>query len=394
MKRNWAAGGVIVLSLAMWATVLFLESRFNGLNRPFGNYTMLVTSWDDYKRRFIDEKGRTIDYSHGEITTSEGQSYSMLRALFVDDKETFDKTWRWTKIYLRRKQDQLFGWRWGLRRDGMMGFLEDGGENSAADADSDIALALILASRRWSNKGYREEAVAILNDMWELEVIEAGGKKYLAAGNWAKQDGWATINPSYFSPYAWRIFAQVDQEHDWMSLIEPAYELLHRTSEDRLDKTKAAGLPPNWVEISLVGGNIRPSSQNGQNSDYSYDAIRVPFRIALDYKWNKSKEAKEYLENNFEQLERDFGEKGILASSYLHDGSRAENGENPSMYATALGYFLVKDKGAAEKIFEDKVVRMYSPDTNGFRVDAPYYEQNWLWFGAALYLGFLDDFAT
>ena len=137
-----------------------------------------------------------VDPSQDNITTSEGQSYALLRAVWIDDKPTFDTVWKWTKTTLQRPHDHLFGWKWGQRPDKSYGFIQNGGDNSATDADSDIALALILASRRWNDASYQRDAMPLLKDLWDVETDVAAGKRYLIAGNWAQNQQELIINPT------------------------------------------------------------------------------------------------------------------------------------------------------------------------------------------------------
>ncbi len=58
---------------------------------------LLTAAWIGYKHRFIQPDGRVIDFQRDQVTTSEGQSYAMLRAVWMDDRPTFDLTWRWTQ---------------------------------------------------------------------------------------------------------------------------------------------------------------------------------------------------------------------------------------------------------------------------------------------------------
>src|SRR5450759_5509645 len=56
---------------------------------------LLAAAWSGYKDRFIQPDGRVIDFQRDQMTTSEGQSYAMLRAVWMNDRPTFDLTWRW-----------------------------------------------------------------------------------------------------------------------------------------------------------------------------------------------------------------------------------------------------------------------------------------------------------
>src|SRR5262245_50931417 len=56
---------------------------------------ILKESWDAYIAKFIQQDGRVIDHKASGITTSEGQAYAMLRAVWVGDRTSFDKTFQW-----------------------------------------------------------------------------------------------------------------------------------------------------------------------------------------------------------------------------------------------------------------------------------------------------------
>ena len=384
---------LITASIISLAYVLYMNSGYNQIRRTFSPYALLHSSWEKYKERFISENGRVMDLNSNKITTSEGQSYAMLRAVWMDDKPTFDQVWKFTRLNLKREGDNLFGWKWGPKSDGSYGFIASGDENSASDADSDIALALILAEKRWGTRdNYIQQAKPILKDLWRLNTTEVHGKRYLIPGVWARSGNEVVLNPSYFSPYAWRIFAQVDRESDWNSLVGPSYEVLSKMSQENLDKTKSVGLPPDWIALNSETGELKKPTNDKLSSDYSYDAMRIPWRIALDYIWNKDQQAADYL-STFGFLGKEYLEHGKIDGSYTHDGISLKP-ENPAMYATSLGYFFVKDKTMAKKIYEDKILRTYSNDSNSFDDSLSYYDQNWLWFDLALYNNSILSFSN
>ena len=380
--------GLILLSVgAMLLTISVVAYFvFQSQSRVFSPYTLLLSSWDKYKQKYVQQDGRVIDFSQNNITTSEGQSYAMLRAVWIDDRETFDKVWNWTKDNLKRPNDWLFGWRWGEREDSSFGLLPEGGENSASDADQDIALALILAHKRWSNNAYIENLNEILTDTWDINTVEVQGKRYLIAGNWAQSQTELILNPSYFSPYSWRIFSLYDKDHDWKSLIEPAYELLSRASESGLQHEVSANIPPNWVTLNRATGELFAPHNTELTTHYSYDAVRVPWRIALDYYWNQEPLAKSYLEATFSKFVQIYEQDNRLMSGYSHDGVPLTDYENSTMYATLLPALSVIAPETATRIYNEKILELYSSDQDSFLDFIPYYEQNWLWFGSALYL--------
>src|SRR3989338_4521076 len=92
----------LMTSLIILTYVFYANSKYPNLTRPFSPYTILSSSWEKYKNKFINFDGRIIDYSIGDVTTSEGQSYALLRSVWIDDKENFDLVWKWTKENLKR----------------------------------------------------------------------------------------------------------------------------------------------------------------------------------------------------------------------------------------------------------------------------------------------------
>jgi len=383
----------ILVSVFIITYVLYVNSQYKGTTREFSGYTLLNSSWQLYAKKFINNDGRVIDYSQNNITTSEGQSYALLRAVWIDDKPTFDRVWKWTKENMKRPHDNLFGWRWGQRSDKTYGFMPDGGDNSATDADEDITLALIFASYRWGDTSYLDSAKKILPDLWKIDTADAYGKRYVIAGNWAQNDRELVINPSYFAPYAWKIFAQVDTKDNWNSLVDPAYTLLTDAGDVPLDKEKNVGLPPDWLVIDRHTGAFKPPVNMGSfTTNYSFDAMRIPWRVALDASWNNDTQAKAYLNKVCTPLEQHYQNDHKLVNTYLHDGTKGNDEESAAMYATALGCFISTNPTTAQDIYQNKIVKLYANDTNTFRSNITYYDQNWLWFGAAMYNKFLIPF--
>jgi cellulose synthase (UDP-forming) len=182
----------------------------------------LSALWSLYRYTHV-QGGRVVALDEGGITTSEGQAYAMLRAVWANDRPAFEEVWRWTRQNLQVRGDRLLAWRWKDR------VLD---RNAATDADQDAALALVLASRRFGEKRFLEDARALLSDIWEREVITAGGRPLATAGNWAPAEKFPTIHVAYLAPYAYEVFAQVDPSHPWKELVRSSYEVLRFLFED------------------------------------------------------------------------------------------------------------------------------------------------------------------
>ena len=173
----------------------------------------LTASWQSYCRHFINRDGRVIIPEEGGGTISEAQAYALLRAVWANDEPVFNRVYSFTYAKLSRARthgDSLLAWRWGRLPDGSWGVLD---ANSATDGDLDYALALVLAHRLgWrappNLPDYREEARRVQADILAKEVVALpGGDVLLTPGNWHELKPPYLVNPSYFSPAAYRLFA-------------------------------------------------------------------------------------------------------------------------------------------------------------------------------------------
>ncbi len=385
----------ILAALALLLTVAYHNSNKSRTPLVFSSRDMLVSTWAKYKENYIESSGRTVDHQHDDVTTSEGQSYTMLRAVWIDDQAMFDLAWKWTQKFMKQPNSNLFSWLYGKRPDGTYGIRSDiNGQNSASDADCDIALALLFAYGRWQDKAYLDAARVIISDIWEKEVVTIQGKPYLAADDLEKNINTSTIvvNPSYISPATFKIFADVDRAHAWNKLADSSYQLLTTTMQGRLDKPQSAHLPPDWILIDKNTGAIISGKENNLSTNYGFDAMRVPWRLALDWQWNQDSRAKNILANmSFLKNQWKSGHK--LYAIYSHDGQANVNYESPAVYGASMGYFLVEDAEDANAIYNTKLSALYNPDENTWKERLGYYDDNWVWFGLAMYHDFLPNLA-
>ncbi len=348
--------------------------------------SVLHESWAGYKQGFVGADGRVSDPTRGGVTTSEGQSYALLRAVWMDDRASFDTVWRWTAAHLQVRGDGLFASLWGG------GGVQD--HNSATDADSDIALALLFAARRFGSPSYRTAALEVLRGMWQHDVSAVGGMNVVSAGNWAstQQSPGPVVNPSYFAPYAYRVFARADGTHPWLSLVDSSYTLLDRCTAATLDGKASAGLPPNWCAISRTTGQIVSFAQIAGADNYGYDAFRVMWRVAVDALWNNEPRAHEYLgRHDFLRTRWRAGQR--LDPVYGHDGTVVSSYDDPTVYGGDIGNFLVADPTTAAQLTQHLLASFTSTAPAHFGDATNYFEQNWVWFGLALAGGALPDLA-
>jgi len=335
---------------------------------------LLQTMWGDYVARFITA-GRVSDPQRDGETTSEGQAYAMLRAVYMNDRATFDDVWRWTQEHLQvRSDDALLAWRWSPANGGAV--LD---ESPAADAEEDAALALLFASRQWSDERYRLDAQTLMDSIWSGLTQEVAGHRLLIASDWAAGDP-AVVNPSYLAPYAYRVFAEADPTHQWDELIESSYALFAEIA-DSATTGGVAGLVPNWIVVDAKTG--QPGRATGlvrSPDEFSFDASRVPFRLALDWMWFGEPRALAALEE-MHLAATELGESGRLVAAYDLEGRPIADYESSTMYAGVIPLLLLENREVATRVLTEKVIGPAL--ANDGQDHSSYYAQNWAWFATA-----------
>jgi endo-1,4-beta-D-glucanase Y len=228
----------------------------------------MAMGWAAYKTALIVADGsdgsmRVIRPEDGNDTVSEGISYGMLFAVYMNDKATFDALWKYEQKHLNTHG--LMHWR-------ISALGTTTGNNSATDADEDIAFALVMADKQWG--GYTTTATNMLNTvaMWDFgtDGTIKGGDFYVA------------VNPSYIAPAFYRVFAtyvsDATQRARWTTILDKNYEIL------AMVQNTTNGLVPDW------------SAGPATNTSYGYDATRTPYRVALDACWSNDPRAKAFSE--------------------------------------------------------------------------------------------------
>lgn len=385
---RFSIGGLILIALAGLSYAgynAYTNNPRRSVPLVYSENTMLLELWNNYKDNNIEDgTNRTLDKEQKNITTSEGQSYTMLRSVWVDDQETFDKSWKWTKDNLQR-DDSLMSWKFGVLPDGKYGIQDTvGGKNTATDGDSDIALSLLMAYTRWNESKYLFDAKPIIDSMWQKEVVFINNKPVLVSNDLErnKMDK-VIVNPSYFAPYAYKVFAKVDPSHNWNGLADNSYDILKAAGDNKLNSLSTGGLPPDWINIDRKTGAITRPEDNALTTNYSYDALRAPWRMALDYNWYKDSRAKEVL-NKYSLLNDEWNKNKKLYANYSHDGKAAADYESTALYGGSIGYFKVIHPGTAQNIYKDKLQSLYDPNEQRWKNELSYYDDNWAWFGMAL----------
>jgi endoglucanase len=364
---------IIIISLLLFIYFFFLKETQSKI--------IIENTWIGYKNFFIDNNGRVIRIDKKD-TVSEGQAYAMLRAVWMNDRDTFDRCYLWAENNLSRKKitgDNLLAWHW---KDGKI--LD---RMPAADADIDYALSLIFAGSIWKdpvlkgNEDYSEKAKKILNDILNYETHYTAEKRlYLLP--WIITDGPSfsciPINPSYYSPAHFRIFYQYTKDKRWLELIDTTYFILNSLLKNFNNK-KGVGLVPDWCCVNKEG-NFYPLE--GKNCGFGWEAVRIPLRVGMDYLWFKNKDARIFLKNSFSAfIEKQWQKDKILFSEYDYSGSPIKKYENPLFYAAYFCSLYVSGSDY-RKEFLNKVRSYLSKKTKGWVYidESEYFVNSLAWF--------------
>ncbi len=316
--------------------------------------------------------------------TSESQGYALLRDVWSNDRPQFDATWAWVHRHLMNNEG-LPAWLW---RNGAVA-----DKHTASDADTDTALALLLAGKRWNDPGMTAAGTAMAQSIWTADVVTVKGIPYLAGGDWSASNAVIGLDPSYFAPYAYRVFQQVDPGHNWNKLIDSSYQVLFDSSSALLGSHKSAGLPPDWVGLDRATGKLVPfSDSKGDLSHYGYDAARTYWRVAIDARWTGDGRAATYLKQaGF--IRDETARDGMPGAVYAHDGQPIERAPSVVGDTGALAALLSLDPAAAAKLYASQIVAGVNTDSGGtyWASRGDLYAQEWAWFGVALYGDELTD---
>lgn len=335
---------------------------------------MLTYSYEGFKERYISSGQVRPDRGY---TDARDQAGALLMAVWMNDQDTFNEIWTWTTINLQSDTGLLFH-----------STAPGATAQSATEADTDAALALLLAERKWNDSSYGRHAGRILDALWREAVVKIDGKPYLAAGDWAVSPKQVIFAPATFAPYAYHFFAQADPEHEWWYLLDTQYKLL-----EEITAKAELGLPPALVSINRRTGRISFNLQRlpDQTQVFNDYAAQVFWRVGLDAQWHDDTRADDYLMRS-DFLTKIWQTEGQLASVYSLTGQPQTTDESLMMYSTVLPKLLIQNPDVAHQLYATKLAASYRQNSDdGQWGDNPTLTQErWAWLTAGLYAEMLD----
>jgi endo-1,4-beta-D-glucanase Y len=262
---------------------------------PFG-YAPITVTWDDAVQAYEEWKSVHLENCGGGVyrvrwenarldaTVSEGIGYGMLLAVAHDEREVVDGLYQYYQMAI--DEYGLMHWlRYGCDAHREQTYNEYP-DNAAADADLDVAMALLQADCKWGGN-YGSEATGVINAIRGSMIGDDNGVLVLQPGDSEFFDNNGCINYSYFAPAYYRAFAQhvPGDASFWNQLASDSYVLLGRASDG------STGLVRNW---GSTGGGSVSGCEFAYSDDYGDDAARTPWRIGTDYLWWGTPEAKSW----------------------------------------------------------------------------------------------------
>jgi endo-1,4-beta-D-glucanase Y len=173
------------------------------------------------------------------------------------------------------------------------------GQDSATDGDLDVAFALLLADKQWGSCGridYRSEAGAVMADILDGEVDAA--HSFTLLGDWVTPGSPPYDNSTRSSDFMvdhFASFATASGSAAWTHLRDSLYGIV---SSLQTNYSPGVGLVPDFIVSPATAPAPSPPNFLEADTDgmYSYNACRVPWRLATDFVTNGDARAKTALD--------------------------------------------------------------------------------------------------
>ncbi len=316
--------------------------------------TTLQSNYDTYKATYVKDVShcggvtpckRVARLDEGNDTVSEGMGYGMLMSAYMNDRTTFDGLWNYYRTHVN--EHGLMHWKWDANNNMT-------GANEATDAVEDAAIGLIVADKRgWGtpagdSQTYNARAKDIIGRILQY-MVSADNSPRPGDANWNVFD--IIYNPSYFTaPYA-TIYATYTGVSRWNLVKDREYAML--AALDSKDAGSAAtGLVPDWMCRDGTGGDGQGTCSLGTNIEwdrvngggagsrtwwFSYDACRIPWRLAMDWSWHGDTRAAARLDkiNTWASPKN-----GNIYNGYYQNGTEPATNLYPAGTKSVLGAFV------------------------------------------------------
>ncbi|MEO7765972.1 MAG: glycosyl hydrolase family 8 [Ferruginibacter sp.] len=268
----------------------------------------------------VDDTMAYVSDVKNKDARTEGLSYGMMIAVQLNNKEVFDKVWRFSKKYLQHQdgpREGYFAWSFNPTT------MKQNSPGSASDGELYFITSLLFASNKWGNNtgiNYYREARRILDAMWKKD---GSGNIYNLINTEHKQitfvpegNNYNWTDPSYHLPAfmeIWALYAKDGHEQFYKDCADTSRAFLHRACDP------VTGLNSDYAEFSGA-----PHPTKWMPPAFRYDSWRVPMNITMDYVWfGKDKAWQEDYAKRFQNFLRSKG-MGAYDDQFNTDGTKPE----------------------------------------------------------------------
>jgi endo-1,4-beta-D-glucanase Y len=264
----------------------------------------------------------------------EAQGFAMITTAYMADKDAFDGLYSFYTSKLQGSSCGLMAWHTSC------GGVSDSG--AATDGDIDVASGLVVAHWQWPNDGYDDKALEVISNLEQM-IADCNGVKavYPGCSGGNKWGGCNETDISYYSPAFFRYFAELSGNDVWNQLADDTHTIRDAAANGQ------TGLVPDW---QTVGGQ---AGAGGRAGHYGFDAIRTPFKQALDYLWNGNESAGAWCDKITGWAEG----VGIdrIVDSYQLNGSAAGNNHNLAVVGSLAVCSLATNQQRADSFVAESV---------------------------------------
>lgn len=257
----------------------------------------LVSFYQGWKRRYLVNGCRSGERRiksspvTDPYTVSEGHGFGMLIVVAMapfdrQARSIFDGLLKYKLAHPSGENGALMAWAQNQQcRD-----VE--GDASATDGDFDIAYALLLAHKRWGSRGkydYEAEAIRMIDALAKSTLHP---KHHILLGDWARYSDthYGGTRLSDFMPSHMRSFYEATGDKRWRDALSRSYEIVDSLQRRHAPKT---GLLPDFAVKATQAPKPAPSHwlEAEHDGQFSWNANRTPWRIAMDYVLDGDKRA-------------------------------------------------------------------------------------------------------
>jgi len=261
------------------------------------------------------------------ITVSEAMGYGMLITAFMaghdpEAKHYFDGLYRFYKKHPSKNNPRLMAW---CQVQG--GGNAPEGADSAADADLDIAYALLVAHRQWGSAGeidYLSEGKSMIAAIFTDDINAHAFSVKLGDDVASDDPAFADTRSSDLIPDHFRVFQNVTGRTEWGAVVDKSYSIMDSMQRNYSQDT---GLIPDFIRhVDNTPAPAKPKYLETEfDGEYYYNACRVPFRVGLDYLLSGDPRAKALLGKMTRWMRRESGDAPAkIAAGYSLNGRRLE----------------------------------------------------------------------